>query len=194
MDRNHFTTPFLEPPAVRFLLADTRSAPIWLVLRIWLGWQWLTAGLGKIGQPAWTGANAGAAVRGFLAGALARTEGSIPDVQPWYAFFLREVALPNARYFAYLVAYGEFLVGTALILGLFTGIAAFVGSFINMSFLLAGTVSSNPILFTVATWLVLAWRVAGWYGLDRWALPAVGTPWDPGPLLFRGDSRDDKQG
>lgn len=191
MERNSFTTPFKEPPWVRFLVADTRSAPLWFVLRLWLGWQWLTAGLAKIGQPGWTGANAGAAVRNFLNGALLRAQGPRPDVQPWYAFFLEQVALPNARVFAFLVAYGELLVGIALILGLLTGIAAFMGSFINMSFLLAGTVSTNPILFAVATWLVLAWRVAGWYGLDRWALPALGTPWDPGSLFLKEEMRRD---
>ena len=25
--------------------------------------------------------------------------------------------------------------------------------------------------------LMLGWRVAGYYGLDRWLLPTVGTPW-----------------
>jgi thiosulfate dehydrogenase [quinone] large subunit len=47
----------------------------------------------------------------------------------------------------------------------------------NVSFLFAGTVSTNPLLFILATWLVLAWKNAGWYGLDRWALPYLGTPW-----------------
>lgn len=47
----------------------------------------------------------------------------------------------------------------------------------NVSFLFAGALSTNPILFILATWLVLAWKNAGWYGLDRWALPFLGTPW-----------------
>jgi thiosulfate dehydrogenase [quinone] large subunit len=33
--------------------------------------------------------------------------------------------------------------------------------------------------------LILAWRNAGWYGLDRWVLPALGTPWHRGDLLDR---------
>jgi hypothetical protein len=24
---------------------------------------------------------------------------------------------------------------------------------------------------------ILAWRVAGYYGVDRWLLPLLGTPW-----------------
>jgi thiosulfate dehydrogenase (quinone) large subunit len=55
----------------------------------------------------------------------------------------------------------------------------------NANYLLAGTVSSNPILFTLATWLVLAWRVAGYWGLDRWALPLLGVPGARGTLFQR---------
>lgn len=178
---------FQEPPIARWFLADTRSGLIWLVLRVWLGWQWLEAGLHKVGNPAWTGEKAGAAVTGFLKGALEKTTGDHPDVQGWYAWFIERVALPNAKVFSYLVAYGEVLIGIALILGLFTGIAAFFGSFMNANFLFAGTVSANPLMFIVATWIVLAWRVAGWYGLDRWLLPALGTPWQPGAVFKRDD-------
>ena len=76
--------------------------------------------------------------------------------------------------------------------GIFTGIAAFFGSFMNINYLLAGTVSTNPILFAIATWLVLAWKVAGWWGLDRWILPALGTPWRTG-YIFRGGEEMEKQ-
>lgn len=48
----------------------------------------------------------------------------------------------------------------------------------SVSYLFAGTLSTNPLLFILATWLVLGWKVAGWYGLDRWALPFLGTPWE----------------
>ena len=37
----------------------------------------------------------------------------------------------------------------------------------NMSFMLAGSASTNPVLFTLAVGLILAWKVAGYYGLDR---------------------------
>jgi thiosulfate dehydrogenase [quinone] large subunit len=93
------------------------------------------------------------------------------------------MVLPNASIWGYVVAWGEVLVGVGLIIGLFTGIAAFFGSFMNMNFLLAGSVGTNPILFLLAVFLVLAWRTAGWWGLDRWVLPMLGTPWKPG-LVF----------
>lgn len=165
-----------ENPVSRFLFSDTRSAIIWLIVRLYLGYTWLTAGWGKVTSSAWTGENAGAAITGFINGALAKAEQGT-DVTGWYASFLENVVLPQAKLFSFMVAYGELLVGLGLIVGLFTGIAAFFGSFMNVIFLFAGTLSSNPLLFILATWLVLAWKTAGWYGLDRWALPLLGTPW-----------------
>lgn len=50
---------------------------------------------------------------------------------------------------------------------------------------MAGTAATNPLLFAVATWLVLAWKNAGWIGADRWLLRWLGTPWKPGLLFNR---------
>jgi thiosulfate dehydrogenase (quinone) large subunit len=83
------------------------------------------------------------------------------------------------------ITLGEIAIGLGLILGLLTGIAAFFGALMNMSFLLAGSASSNPVLFTLAVGLMLAWRVAGYYGLDRYVLPALGAPWAPGAIFRR---------
>lgn len=170
-------TQVAEPSLARFLFADVRLSPLWLVLRIWLGWHWLEAGWGKLTNPAgvWVGEKAGAAISGFLNGALQKTTGDHPDVTGWYAWFIQNIALPNATLFSYLVVFGEILVGLALIVGLFTGIAAFFGGFMNAAFLLAGTVSANPWMFIVATWLVLAWRTAGYLGLDYWVLAWLGV-------------------
>jgi len=165
-----------ENPVSRFLFSSTKAAWIWLVIRLYLGYVWLMAGWKKVNSPAWTGENAGAAVKGFVEKALTKAEEGA-DVTGWYASFLENVVLPNVKVFSFMVAYGEVLVGLGLILGLLTGIAAFFGSLMNVSFLFAGTLSTNPLLFILATWIVLAWKNAGWYGLDRWALPLLGTPW-----------------
>jgi thiosulfate dehydrogenase [quinone] large subunit len=182
-----------EPPIARFLFADTRMAWFWLIVRLYVGYQWLTAGLEKLtghdyaigstfGQAVkggtWVFSNQdGAAIKGFVMGALAQVGGPHPAVQGWYAWFLQNAVLPNAAFFAYLVTFGEILVGLGLIFGILTGIAAFFGVFMNFNYLLAGTVSTNPLLGFLALFLVLAWRIAGYYGVDRWLLPLLGTPW-----------------
>src|SRR4029079_2716368 len=122
---------------------------------------------------------------GFVQGALNKTGGAHPDVSGWYASFLQNVVFTHANTWSHGVAYGELLVGIALILGVLTGIAAFFGLFMNLNYLLAGTVSTNPILFVLAIGIILAWRVAGFIGLDRWLLPALGTPWQPGKLFTK---------
>ncbi len=172
-----------DPKLAKFLFADIRMAPFWLIVRIYVGWQWLHAGWEKFENPVWIGEKAGTAVKGFLMTALQKTSGAHPDVQGWYGSFLHDFALQHSIGLSYLVTYGEIAVGLGLILGLFTGIAAFFGSFMNMNYLLAGTVSTNPILFLLQLFLILAWRVAGWWGLDRYALPLLGTPWKPGKLF-----------
>ena len=179
-DNKQMVTQIPEPPLSRLLFADTRFAWIWLVARLYVGWIWIEAGLEKVQNPAWAGSSAGVAMKGFIMGAIAKASGEHPAVQDWYAGFLNSVVVPNISVFSYLVAYGELLVGIALILGIFTGIAAFFGGLMNMNFLLAGTVSTNPILFLFELFLILAWRVAGWWGLDRYLLPFLGTPWQPG--------------
>lgn len=177
---------FEDSPFARALFGDVRWAWLWLIIRLYAGYEWLTAGYGKLTSSAWFGGSAGSALTGFVKGALTKTSGSHPDVQPFYASFLSNVVLPNAGLFSNIVAIGETLVGIALILGIFTGIAAFFGSFMNMNYLLAGTVSTNPILLILAIFLVLAWKTAGWWGLDRWVLPALGTPWRPGIVFAPG--------
>lgn len=169
-----------ETPLSRFLFADTRIAWLWLILRVYIGWQWIQAGYEKVISPVWVGPKAGVAIQGFLMGALKKSSGLHPDVSGWYAAFVQEFVLHHTVLFSYMVSFGELFVGIGLILGLFTGIAAFFGGFMNMNYLFAGTISTNPFMFLIELFLILAWRVAGWYGLDRFVLPFLGTPWQLG--------------
>lgn len=171
-----------EPKISQLLFSDVRMAWLWLAVRLYVGYEWLNAGIGKLKSPAWVDGS-GTALKGFVSGALSKTAGSHPDVQAWYASFLQSFVLPNAGWFSYIIVGGEILIGIALILGLLVGIAAFFGTFMNMNFLLAGAVSINPILIFWQLLLILAWRIAGWYGLDRFLLKYLGTPWAPGELF-----------
>jgi thiosulfate dehydrogenase [quinone] large subunit len=180
-----------ESTIAKFLFADTRMALVWLVVRVYIGWQWLVAGvekltgtsidIGTFGQKtgsAWVfNDHAGAAIKGFASYALTKANGDHPDVQGWYAWFLQHVVISNSALFAYLITFGEIAVGLGLIFGVLTGIAAFFGVAMNFNYLLAGTVSINPLLGVLALFVLLAWRVAGFYGVDRYLLPMLGTPW-----------------
>jgi thiosulfate dehydrogenase (quinone) large subunit len=180
MNKSYDAVVIPEPKFAEFLFADTRMAWVWLILRLYVGWEWLSAGWDKLMMPSWAGAQAGTAIRGFLSGAAANATGAHPAVQSWYASFITNAALPHAVLFSYLVTYGELAVGIALILGVFTGIAAFFGAFMNINYLFAGAVSTNPLLLLIELFLILAWRNAGWLGIDRWLLPWLGVPWKPG--------------
>lgn len=168
-----------ESALAHFLFSDTRMAWVWLIVRVYLGYEWLSAGWEKAtdAQGAWIGATKGQALTGFIQGALAKTAavtGSAhPDVQDWYASFLTHVVLPHVVAWSYLVTSGEILVGIALILGFLTGISIFFGMFMNLNFMLAGSVSVNPIWATLGLGLLLAWRISGYIGLDRFVLPRL---------------------
>lgn len=172
-----------DPPVIQSLFGDVRFSWIWLVLRVYIGFTWVMAGFEKLSSPVWFGSKAGVALTGFLNTALTKAAGEHPDVQGWYAGFIQSVVLPNAPVWSSIVSIGEFLVGVGLILGAFTGIAAFFAGFMNLNYLMAGTVSTNPTLLIVAILLVMAWKTAGWIGLDHWLLPALGTPWRPGRVF-----------
>jgi thiosulfate dehydrogenase (quinone) large subunit len=172
-----------DPPLARALFSSTRWSWVWLVVRLYVGWEWLSEGISKAQDPGWVGAKAGSFLTMWVGGALKKTQGAHPDVQGWYALFLSHVVLPHAAFWSYAVTCGEIFVGLGLILGLFTGIAAFFGTTMNASYLLAGTVSTNPILFALGSLLVLAWKTAGWWGADRWLLGRLGTPWSRGGTI-----------
>lgn len=90
--------------------------------------------------------------------------------------------MPNADVFAYLVAYGELLVGIALILGFLTRLSVLPGVAMNLAFLFAGTTSTNPQMLILGLALAGLGAGAGAYGLDRWVLPLLKEKAGPGAI------------
>jgi thiosulfate dehydrogenase (quinone) large subunit len=173
--RGEVTLP--DPPLAHILFSTTRFAWLWAIVRIFLGYQWVSASLHKIEDPAWV--STGTALKGFWTGAVAIPATGKPAIAyDWYRSFLQFMLDAQAyTWFAKVVAYGELLIGVGLIVGAFVGIAAFFGAFLNWNFVMAGAASTNGMLFALAVVLMLAWKVAGWYGADRYLLPIIGTPW-----------------
>lgn len=166
-----------DPHFVKILFSDARFSVLWLIARVWLGWQWIEAASHKIGVPAWT--ETGEALKGFWTQAVAIPEVGRPAITfDWYRGFLQMLLDAEAyTWFAKLIAYGELLIGIALIIGAFVGIAAFFGAVMNFNFMLAGSASSNPVLFIIALGLMFAWKIAGFIGADYFLLNWLGTPW-----------------
>ncbi|HWH70776.1 MAG TPA: DoxX family membrane protein [Candidatus Sulfotelmatobacter sp.] len=143
---------------------------MWLVIRLYLGYQWFEAGWHKL-----TGATPFDAT-GFIKGAIAKgvpaSAGAKPVVQAWWADFLQGVALPHAKLFSFMVQSGELLIGLSLMLGFATLFAATMGMLMNFSFLMSGTTSTNPnLLFLEVILVTLGGAYAGYIGVDYWFRP-----------------------
>lgn len=166
-----------DPPIAQFLFSNTKASIIWLIVRLYIGYQWIGSGWGKFNNPEWM--ETGNAILAYWTRALGNTPtGSPVIVYPWYRTFIQFLVDSGSHpWFAKLIVFGEIAVGLGLIVGALVGVAAFFGALMNMSFLMAGTVSTNPVLFFLAILLILAWKNAGYLGIDRFLLPLLGTPW-----------------
>ena len=146
-----------DPPVAQALFNNTRWAWLWLVVRVYLGYTWINSGLGKLNNPAWV--QTGEALKGFWERAVTIPEAPARPLIAfdWYRSFLQAL-LDGGSYtwFAKLVTAGEILIGVGLLLGMFTGIAAFFGGFMNWNFMMAGSASTNPLMFVLAAFLILA--------------------------------------
>jgi thiosulfate dehydrogenase (quinone) large subunit len=157
---------------------------LWLAVRLWLGYEWLHAGIDKVfgeGSAVWVGPKAGAAVAGFLKGAIAKSaladgfdpiKTPHPAVNEWYATLARDLFLPNTAVFSYLVAYGEVLIGLALLIGIFTRFSAVMSVLLALALLMAGATSTLPQILTIGLALgIVGGQAIGYYGLDFFARP-----------------------
>ncbi len=150
---------------IRFLRESGWASYFLLVIRLYLGYEWMMAGWHKIAD--------GFDASGYLKGALGKATGEHPAVQGWWASFIEGFALPNVGLFNFLVPWGELLVGIALILGTFTTFAALMAATMNFAFLLSGTTSTNPQMLLLILFVLVAGTNSGKIGLDRWLLPAI---------------------
>lgn len=156
---------FREPRWARFLFASTTAAWLWLIVRLYIVSVYLPAGWGKVTGGKWLFGD-GSPILGLVNGAI-----NDPGTPTWYSSFLQNVVVPNAGLFATLVALGELAVGLGLLVGLLTGIAAFFAVFMSANYVMSGVLGQNPALIVLGLFLVVAWRNAGWIGLDRWLIP-----------------------
>ena len=150
---------------------------IWLVIRLFVGYQWLKPAWGKLTGAApfdATGYLKGAAAKIIPAATLTpeQLKAFKPITATWWGEFLNAFAIPNAKLFNLLIPYGEFLVGLALILGFATIFAASMGILMNFAFLMRGSTSSNPYMLVLSFIIIaLGSAHAGYLGVDFWFRP-----------------------
>ncbi len=152
---------------VHFLRENKIAAVILTLIRLYLGYEWITAGYHKITG----GFDAAGYLKGSIANPVKGPDGTM--VYGWYVSFLKHFALPNVGIFNTIVPWGEFLVGLGLILGCLTTAAMFFGLVMNFSYFLAGTVSHNPTDILLGMIILVAGYNAGRIGLDYWVVPFI---------------------
>lgn len=156
-------------------------APVWLLIRIYVGWAWLEAGWHKVetvGPGNYIVDGSGILAFWTRIAAIPAAPAKPAITYDWYRGFIQFLIDNHAEaVMGKVIAFGETAVGVGLILGAFVGIAAVGGAFMNLNFMLAGSSSTNPVMLLLGFLLVLAWKTAGYIGLDRFLLPLLGTPW-----------------
>jgi thiosulfate dehydrogenase [quinone] large subunit len=140
--------------------------------------MWLSSGYAKLVSSTWM--VSGTALKSFWIHSISSSrEGQGPQpVYDWYHAFLTFM-LDNTWYtwLAKFIACGEMIVGICLLLGAFVGIAALFGAVLNFNYALAGSAGTNTVILLMGGFLVTAWTISGYLGLDRYLLPRLGTPW-----------------
>jgi thiosulfate dehydrogenase [quinone] large subunit len=173
--------PVKNPSIVRFFFNDPRTAPFWAVLRVLVGLQWLNIALPKLSNPGWM--ETGAIVQGFWQAQLRIPEsGPPPIIYGWYRDLLQGL-MDNGSYvwMARIIAITEVTLGILLVTGALVGAAGLLAAFLHWNYLMAGSAGNNGLMFPAAVLLIAAWKVAGYYGLDRFIIPRLARLWSPRP-------------
>jgi thiosulfate dehydrogenase [quinone] large subunit len=154
------------------LFRSTATAPAWLLLRVWLGFMWFTAGWEKLvahGNASWFGK--APALVGFVQGAdaswanRAKAFGHPAVHYAWFLNFLHFVG-SHAWLFGPIVVVSELLIGIGLITCTLTRWAAFGGVALNLMYVFGGSAGVNGLFILLGLSLMCAWQVAGHFGGD----------------------------
>jgi thiosulfate dehydrogenase [quinone] large subunit len=155
------------------LFRSTRLAPLWLVVRVWLGYQWFQAGWEKLHAPAGAGWFGDApALAGFGHGVDAIWDNRAqafghPGVHYGWFVNVMHFITDHGWFFGPVVVFSELLIGLGLITGTLTRWAAFAAIGLNLMYVMGGSAGVNGTFLALAALLIAAWRVAGHLGGDR---------------------------
>lgn len=150
---------------LKFWRENKYAAIIVAIIRIILGYKWITSAWGKI-------TTGGFDATGYLTNVITNPVAKGDEVlYPVYNAFIEHVALPMVDVINVILPWGELLVGIGLITGILTLPAAFFGLLMNFMFMFAGTVSTNPLMILLGFIVMLAAGNAGKFGGDYFVNP-----------------------
>ncbi|MFC6334747.1 DoxX family membrane protein [Paenibacillus septentrionalis] len=150
---------------LKFWRENKFAAVVVAIVRIVLGYQWLTSGWGKVTTGTFD-------ATGYLTNAITNPVAKGDEVlYPIYNAFIEHVALPMVDVINVMVPWGEVLVGIGLITGILTLPAVFFGMLMNFMFMFAGTISTNPYMVLLGFIVMLAAGNAGKFGGDFFVNP-----------------------
>ncbi len=169
----------IDPPLARYLFASTASSPIWLVVRAFVGWEWLWSGTHGLADPNWQQSVGEGLVTTWRAALDASAASSAtPLAAPLRGGLQLLLDTHAENWMPSVMAAGEVVVGIAVMLGLLVGLSCAAGLLVDLLiFLLAGVVAIGSMLAPFALLLMLAWKNAGFIGFDRYLLRSFGAPW-----------------
>lgn len=148
------------PKSMRRWLARelAKSVAVLVPLRLFIGVGWLRAFLEKVGEGGWWN---GRAVTEFLDQQLA--DGLV--VFPFYQRIIENVLRPGSRWIGWTVIFLQLVIGLAILTGTYTNLALIIGAGLNLTFMLAGSIT--PSVFYIAIQTLLFVTEAGTaFGID----------------------------
>ncbi|WP_335872564.1 DoxX family protein [Bacillus sp. 2205SS5-2] len=140
-----------------FLKNSLVLAWVFLVIRIYLSYTWLTNAESKL-------------IFDFDITAMLEAQVNSGNLPSWWAEFMNLFVLQNTNLFEFLVTVGELSVGIALLIGIFTRFSAMMGALMNFSFLMTFQSSLDLRMLILHVLLVLFATSAGRIGLDRYII------------------------
>lgn len=129
-----------------------KQAVILLPLRLFIGLGWLRSSVEKLSDPEWY---SGVALHHFFFERIA--DGDVAF--PFYQLLMEGPFSAHAPLLSKLIMVGEFYCGVAILVGLFARPALLAGLFMNLNFILAGSI--NPSAFYIVIQLTLLFSAAG---------------------------------
>ena len=138
-----------ENKAVSFVLA---------VIRVYLGYTWLMAGIGKL-------QGKGFDATGYLQGAIENLKVHNRLFNLGGHHFYKISQFQTFDLFNTLVTWGEILVGIGLIVGCLTKTAVFFGLVMNFSYMFSGSIGVNPEMVILSMFLLVSGMNAGKFEL-----------------------------